>query len=183
MKELEKEWFKEDAVALAPKLLGKIMRYGECCGRIVEVEAYTTDDAAHSRTLTPRSRIIYETYGHWYVYFTYGMHYCANVTTNAGGAGAILIRALEPLEGIELMEKRRKTFDLHNLCSGPAKLCQALSITTAENGLPIQNDFTIYDAPEIPEQDIVSGPRIGIRQATELPWRFLIKDNSFVSRK
>ncbi len=176
---LPAEWFAGDA----PVVARKVMRYGSCSGRIVETEAYTTDDASHGRTLTPRSRIMHETHGHWYVYFTYGMHFCANVTTNKGGVGAVLIRALEPLEGIELMEERRGTFDIKNLCSGPAKLCQALSITLAENGLPIEGDFAIYDAPPVPDKDVAAGPRIGIRLATDLPWRFSIKGNPFLSRK
>ena len=183
MKQLPKSWFEADAVKLAPKLLGKIVRYRDCSGIIVETEAYTTDAASHAAKVTPRSEIMRNSYGHWYVYFTYGMHFCANVTTNKDGIGAILIRAVEPLEGIEKMEDRRGTYDIKNLASGPAKFCKAFGITTAENGLPITDDFAIYDSPEIPKEQIGTSGRIGIRSATELPWRFYIKGNKFVSRK
>jgi DNA-3-methyladenine glycosylase len=192
-KPLPHSWFAADAVELAPKLLGKIVRYRDCMGIIVETEAYTNDSASHGKVLTPRSQIMHDTYGHWYVYFTYGMHFCANVTTNKDGVGAVLIRAVEPLEGIEKMEERRNTFDVRNLASGPAKFCKAFGITKAENGLPIeestesakdfQNSFVIYDAPEIPAKQIGTSGRIGIRQGTELPWRFYIKGSKFVSRK
>jgi DNA-3-methyladenine glycosylase len=177
---LPHSWFAADAVELAPKLLGKIVRYRDCTGIIVETEAYTNDSASHGKVLTPRSQIMHDTYGHWYVYFTYGMHFCANVTTNKGGVGAVLIRAVQPLEGIEKMEERRNTFDIRNLASGPAKFCKAFGITKAENGL---NSFVIYDAPEIPAKQIGTSGRIGIRHGTELPWRFYIKGNKFVSRK
>jgi DNA-3-methyladenine glycosylase len=190
MKRLPKEWFAGDAVDIAPKLLGKIVKYRDCSGIIVETEAYTNDEAAHSFTKTPRSQLLYDTYGHWYVYFTYGMHYCANVTTNKGSAGAVLIRAVEPLEGIDKMEERRQSrkgqfrpIPLKDLCSGPAKFAQAFGITTAENGLPIEGDFAIYDAPEVAKSSIGTSPRIGISKATDLPYRFYIKGNKFVSRK
>jgi DNA-3-methyladenine glycosylase len=183
MKRLPKSWFAADAVELAPKLLGKVVKYRDCAGIIVETEAYTTDPASHGARLTPRSKVMHETYGHWYVYFTYGMHYCANVTTNRDGAGAILIRAVEPLEGIEKMEERRGTFAIQNLCSGPAKFAKAFGITKAENGLPIADDLAIYDSPEIPADQIIASPRIGISKAADLPWRFYIKGNKFVSRK
>jgi DNA-3-methyladenine glycosylase len=182
-KPLPHSWFASDAVELAPKLLGKIVRYRDCMGIIVETEAYTNDSASHGKVLTPRSQIMHDTYGHWYVYFTYGMHFCANVTTNKDGVGAVLIRAVEPLEGIEKMEARRNTFDVRNLASGPAKFCKAFGITKAENGLPIAESFVIYDAPDVPTKQIGTSSRIGIRQGTELPWRFYIKGSKFVSRK
>jgi DNA-3-methyladenine glycosylase len=180
---LPKSWFADDAVELAPKLLGKIVKYRDCIGIIVETEAYTTDAASHAFRITPRSQILRDTYGHWYVYFTYGMHFCANVTTNKDSTGAVLIRAVEPIEGIEKMEERRGIFDSQKLTNGPAKFCKAFGITTAENGLPITGDFAIYDAPEIPSKEIGISGRIGIRADTELPWRFYIKGNKFVSRK
>jgi DNA-3-methyladenine glycosylase len=182
-KSLPRSWFAADAVELAPKLLGKIVRYRDCAGIVVETEAYTIDSASHAYRITPRSQIMRDTYGHWYVYFTYGMHYCANVTTNKDGIGAVLIRAVEPTEGIEKMEERRGTFDAKKLCSGPARFCQAFGITKAENGLAVGGDFVIYDAPEIPADQIGTSSRIGITQGTELPWRFYIKDSAFLSRK
>ena len=182
MKELSQSWFARDALEVARDLLGKTMRFRDCAGIIVETEAYTTDAASHGRVLTERSRLLYETYGHWYVYFTYGMHYCANVTTNRDGVGAVLIRAVEPIDGIELMKERRNTDDVRKLCSGPARLAQAFGITKKENGLPVGGEFTIYDAKAIPDAEIVAGPRIGITKDTHLPWRFTIKDSPFVSR-
>lgn len=183
MKRLPQSWFIQDAVTLAPLLLGKIIRLGDLAGRIVEVEAYTTDPASHAHKITPRSQGMWDTYGHWYVYFTYGMHYCMNVTTNKGGAGAILIRAAEPLSGTEIMKERRGTTDIRALCSGPAKLCQAFGVTKEHNGLPLSENFGIYDAPPIPPAEIVTATRIGIKKSVELPWRFYIKDSPFISRK
>ncbi|MBA3788940.1 DNA-3-methyladenine glycosylase [Patescibacteria group bacterium] len=183
MKRLLQSWFVGDAVALAPKLLGKIIKYRDCSGIIVETEAYTTDPASHGYRITPRSQIMRDTYGKWYVYFTYGMHFCANITTNKGGIGAVLIRAVEPLVGTEKMEERRGIFEVQNLTNGPAKFCKAFGITKAENGLPIAGDFSIYDAPELSAQEIGISSRIGISQGIDLPWRFYIKGNPFVSRK
>ncbi|MHB8661030.1 MAG: DNA-3-methyladenine glycosylase [Minisyncoccota bacterium] len=183
MKPLPRSWFAGDAVTLARKLLGKVVRRGSCSGIVVETEAYTVDPASHAFRITPRSAVMRDTYGHWYVYFTYGMHWCANVTTDAGGVGAVLIRAVEPVEGIALMKRRRDTDLVRNLCSGPAKFCEAFGITGKENRKPLGNSFAIYDAPEIAAKDIGVSGRIGIRSGTELPWRFYIKRNPFVSRK
>ncbi len=182
MKPLPRSWFEEDAVTLAPKLLGKIVKKGSCVGVIVETEAYTTDAASHAAKGGERGRLMRETFGHWYVYFTYGMHWCANVTTNKGGTGAVLIRAVEPTEGFAAMKRRRKTDAPKNLTNGPAKFCQAFGITGKENDLPVGGDFAIYDAPERAKKDIGTSGRIGIKNGTELPWRFYIKGNPFVSR-
>lgn len=182
MKELPPVWFARDAVTVARDLLGKTLRFNECAGVIVETEAYTDDQASHGRRLTERSRLMHETYGHWYVYFTYGMHYCVNVTTNEEAVGAVLIRAVEPIEGIDIMKERRGTDKLTNLCSGPGKLCKAFAITKEQNGLPIAAPFTIYDAPSIDPIQVSASPRIGIRQATDLVWRFSLTGNPHVSR-
>ena len=181
MKKLPKHWFAEDALTLAPKLLGKIVKKGSCTGIIVETEAYMSDAASHAFRASPRSIHMRETYGHWYVYFTYGMHWCANVTVDKADVGAILIRAVEPIKGIPLMKKRRKTDNLHRLGSGPACFTQAFGITGSDNGLPLSSDFGIYDAPAIAPENIIASPRIGIREAIDLPWRFSVKDNPFVS--
>ncbi|MHB8710047.1 MAG: DNA-3-methyladenine glycosylase [Minisyncoccota bacterium] len=194
MKPLPRSWFADSAVALAPKLLGKIIRRGNCSGIVVETEAYAADPASHAFRITPRSAIMRDTYGHWYIYFTYGMHWCANVTTDAKGVGAVLIRAVEPIEGITLMKRRRGTGVARNLCSGPAKFCEAFGITGKDNRTPLDGDFArhtgrsvsgfaIYDAPEIALENIGVSGRIGIKSGTELPWRFYIKRNPFVSRK
>lgn len=183
MTSLPRSWFAGNAVELARKLLGKVVRRGSCSGIIVETEAYTIDPASHAFRITPRSAVMRDTYGHWYVYFTYGMHWCANVTTNAGGVGAVLIRAVEPVGGVALMKRRRGTDVIRNLCSGPAKFCEAFGITGKENHTPVGGDFAIYDAPAIAEKDIGVSSRIGIKNGTDLPWRFYIKGNPFVSRK
>ncbi len=182
-KMLSRAWFSGDAVELAPKLLGKIVRRGSCAGVIVETEAYATDPASHAYRITPRSAPMRDTYGHWYVYFTYGMHYCANITTNKGGIGAVLIRAVEPIAGIPLMKRRRKTNSLMNLCSGPAKFCQAFGIDKNLNRLPVGSDCAIYDAPALPSEAIGISGRVGIKKGTHLPWRFYIKESPFVSKK
>lgn len=186
MQPLPLSFFECDAVTLAPKLLGKIVKKGACTGVIVETEAYGTDPASHAYKVTPRSAPMRDTYGHWYVYFTYGMHYCANVTCDKDGIGAVLIRAVEPIEGIEAMRLRRKSPALTN---GPAKFCEAFGITKKQNGLPAAGDlpasktgFAIFDAPAIPKSRIAASPRIGISAGKHLPWRFYIKNNPFVSR-
>jgi DNA-3-methyladenine glycosylase len=211
---VSKSFFEQSALALAPQLLGKIIKKGSCVGRIVEVEAYGTDPASHAYKITPRSAIMRDTYGHWYVYFTYGMHYCVNVTCDKGGIGAVLIRAVEPIEGVELMLQQRgmprfeecelpsaaqssektgvtlrKTRLPSKLTNGPAKFCEAFDITTKQNGLPLSKDFGIFEPPKfmvyhklVPESFIGISPRIGISAGKDLPWRFYIKDNPFVSR-
>ncbi len=183
---LAKEWFAGDAVSLAPKLLGKIVKKGTCEGIVVETEAYTIDPASHAFRITPRSRAMRDTYGHWYVYFTYGMHWCANVTTNKGSVGAVLVRAVEPIAGIALMQRRRKVkrSDLftRELCNGPAKFCKAFGIARKENGLPVGGEFAIYDAPPVAREDIAISTRIGVKNGKDLLWRFYVKDSPFVSR-
>lgn len=124
-----------------------------------------------------------ETYGHWYVYFTYGMHWCANVTAGKGLVGGVLIRAVEPLEGIETMAARRGTAKRTDLCSGPARFAQAFGIDTRFNGLPIGGELALFDAPELPAERIALSPRIGISKALHLPWRFYEKDSPYVSGK
>jgi len=183
MKTLSASFFACSAVELAPKLLGKVVRKGSCTGIIVETEAYGTDPASHAYKITPRSKIMQETYGHWYVYFTYGMHHCANITCDKEGIGAVLIRAVEPLEGLGVMKHRRETTEVENLANGPAKFCEAFSITKKENGSPVGSDFTIYHAPAIPKNKIATSPRIGISAGRSLLWRFYIKNNLFVSKK
>lgn len=181
MKKISKEFCKVDALTLAPQLLGKIVRLGECSGRIVETEAYMEDKASHARSATPRSRVMRETYGCWYVYFTYGMHHCVNVTAGTT-PGGVLIRALEPLTGIETMQKRRGKGK--GLASGPAKLTQALGITTQLNGSSLHDPLELLDDGVVVDaKDVVETTRIGIKQDVELPWRFYIRGNESVSVK
>ena len=162
-------------------------------GRIVEVEAYLgeRDPASHAyRGITPRNEVMFGEGGHLYVYFTYGMHFCSNVVTEGEGKGrAVLIRALEPLGGIDAMLDLRSAGRTRpctdgELCSGPGKLCQAFGIARSENGTDLCGD-TIWLARNRGESTpltIMRSTRIGITRGQEHTWRFFLKDNPFVSR-
>ena len=175
---------------MAKKLLGKVLVHrtekGIISGRIVETEAYTCDDpACHaSRGMTRRNAVMFGQAGHAYVYFTYGMYFCLNAVTGLEGVGeAVLIRAAEPLEGIELMMANRGTDDLTNLASGPGKLCQAFAIDRNQNGLDLtDSELMIVDDGWKPSE-IITSTRIGIRLAADRPWRFYVAGNPHVSRK
>ncbi|AVC44204.1 3-methyladenine DNA glycosylase [Francisella tularensis subsp. novicida] len=178
----------------AKKLLGHFLvsKYNNkiLIGKIVETEAYLYNDpACHSYSnRTKRNSMMYAQSGTSYVYFTYGMHYCFNVVTADVGIGeAILIRALEPIAGIEQMQLNRSKTKLIDLCSGPAKLTQALNINLKDNGINLlDKDSSIllrYNNDLINEIDIVQTQRIGISKAKDMPYRFYIKDNIFVSKK
>ncbi len=179
-----------DPVDVGPRLLNKLLVRGTRVGRIVEVEAYrgSQDPASHAfGGRTRRNAIMFGPPGHLYVYFTYGMHWCANVVCGPEGTGhAVLIRALAPVSGLAVMRRARPpgTTDLH-LTSGPAKLCQAFGITgpadgadlvTGDRGLTVRDDGV--PPPAVPG---VSG-RIGIRQAADRPWRWWVMGDSHVSR-
>ncbi|MBD3234295.1 MAG: DNA-3-methyladenine glycosylase [candidate division Zixibacteria bacterium] len=188
---LPQSFYNRNTLAVAEELLGKVFRRtissSTLSGRIVETEAYIAknDPACHAfNGRTDRNEIMFGPPGFAYVYFTYGMHYCLNfVTEPEGVAAAVLIRALEPISGIETMKANRKTDKITNLCSGPAKLTQALSITKEDNGLPLfEGNFLVEDDGFL-DFDIVTTTRIGIRQGAEFPWRFYIKDSPYVSRK
>ena len=182
---------------VARDLLGKLLvvpnRNGKrVSGRIVEVEAYRgpQDRAAHSygERRTRRTEPMYGVGGTAYVFFVYGMYYQFNVVTNVVDAPhAVLIRAVEPVEGIELMRKRRSSQTGHNLTNGPGKLCIALNIDRRLDGEDLLgNKVWLEEGVKVPRSRIMSGPRIGIDYAAEWkdkPWRFWIKDNPFVSRK
>lgn len=179
---LKKELFKKDAVELARFLLGKEIRYGNCSGIIVETEAYKNDPASHAYKITPRSRIMLDSYGKWYIYFVYGMFFCLNITTNEGEPGAVLIRALQPIDGIKVMEKRRKTTELLNLCSGPGKLCTAFGITKELNGTDLNKEIFLHDCEKLGKFSVGISSRIGIKNGKGLDWRFFVKNNPFVSK-
>ena len=188
MKQLTEEFFKRDTVKTARELLGNIINYGGTSGMIVETEAYKgyPDEASHAAKKTPRSAIMFDTYGSFYIYFVYGNHYCLNITTEDGNPGAVLIRALKPVCGMELMAKRRgirleNGKNLINLSNGPGKLCQAMNITGALNGSRVGGKIKVFDCDK--KFCIVETTRIGIKKATRLKWRFYIKDNIFVSKK
>ncbi len=185
---------------VARALLGKILvhesRDGVTAGRIVEVEAYRgpEDRAAHTAggRRTPRNEVMWGPAGRLYVYFTYGMHYCCNVVTRAAGVPeAVLLRALEPLDGIALMRRRRAAVVAAEiaeagLCRGPANLCRAMGIGRALNGADLTTGpVVLLDAPAVPPAQIARSPRIGVAYAgpdAALPWRFFVRDSRAVSR-
>ena len=191
---IEKEFYKKSALEVAPELLGltlvHITNEGITKGKIVEVEAYmgTKDKAAHSYSGLPtkRTKPMFGEAGHSYVYLIYGMYYCMNVVANkVGKAEAVLIRALEPVEGIELMTNRRKGKALKQLCSGPGKLCIAMGINKANNGMDLCGDQLYIEVPEAKEEFVISeSKRINIDYAEEAKdylWRYTIKDSKFLS--
>jgi DNA-3-methyladenine glycosylase len=178
------------AEIVAPRLLGSLLVSdlgGEhIVGRIVETEAYKQSDvASHSyRGETERTRVMFGLPGYLYVYFTYGMHYCCNVVCEPAGQGAaVLLRALEPVEGQEFMMHRRGTHDEQNLCSGPAKLTQALAINKNNNGHNLSKPpLRLILKPKLDERKIIEGPRIGISKGLDVSWRFYEANNPFVSK-
>jgi DNA-3-methyladenine glycosylase len=181
-----------DPVDIAPFLLNKVLVRGGRAGRIVEVEAYKgeLDAASHAyRGLTPRTAVMFGPPGFLYVYFTYGMHWCANVVCGPDGqAGAVLIRALAPSKGVdEMWRARLAARRSRDLCNGPAKLCQALGITGIDNGTdllarPARARVRLVDDGAPPPESPGQGRRIGIRVATEEPWRFWVPGDENVSR-
>ena len=189
---LDQDFFVRSTLTVARDLLGKIFfrRYEGrvLAGRIVEVEAYhgEGDEAAHSYNgRRPRNEVMFRNGGYLYVYFTYGMHFCMNVVTEGEGTGAaVLIRGIEPLEGIDTMrELRGHPRREHDLTNGPAKICQAFAIARAENGLLLDGAILgIADASAIPAKRVVTSPRIGITRSRELPWRMYVEDSPWVSR-
>lgn len=209
MKPLPRSFYLRPTVHIAKDLLGKyIIRKLEgkrLVGKIVETEAYCEGDpASHSyRGKTKRNEVMFGRGGHLYVYFTYGMHFCANVVTRLEGIGeAVLIRAVEPVEGIEVMMKNRQrgtgagekggstkrrdgesTKELANLTNGPAKFCEAFGIGRKENGTDLLGDeIFIAHGEKIAASTIGRSTRIGIKNGTEKKWRFFVKGNTWVSR-
>ncbi len=187
--ELNLEFLNAPASEVAPRLLGCILeRYidGQILhAKIVETEAYDQSDvASHSYNgRTSRTEVMFGSSGHLYVYFTYGMHYCCNIVVGEAGYGAaVLIRSVEPLEGIEIMENRRGKNGVQ-ATNGPAKLCQALNIGKAMNGHDLRKgELRLIPQPPLQSTLITQTTRIGISQAKDVPWRFYIKENPYVSR-
>ena len=166
-----------DAEEVAPQLLNRVLEVNGCAGRIIEVEAYRSHDpASHTfRGRTNRNSVMFGPPGHLYVYFTYGMHHCANVVTGAVGDGqGVLMRAVEPLSGVEEMIARRGRST--HLADGPGKLCQAFGLDLTHTGRDVcgPGDIRIVDDGTPPPRDVVATPRIGITKAVDLPWRFLV---------
>ena len=196
LKVLKRPFYLKSAAVVAKRLLGKklvrVVNGRRLSGIIVEVEAYLgfKDPASHTFDghRTTRVESMYKGGGYAYVYFVYGMHFCFNVVVGKEGEGqAVLIRALEPVEGIPIMTRRRGKKG-RRLANGPAKLCQALGISSSENGVDLTHFKGLFleeSSCSIPQSQIAAGPRIGVEYAGEAarwPLRFYIKDNKFVSK-
>ena len=192
MKRLEKQFYEQPTLELAEQLLGKIivrMLPGNIrlTARIVETEAYLgqDDEACHAwRGKTARNQIMFRAPGTMYVYFTYGCHYLLNIVSEPEeSAGAVLVRAMEPLEGLAFMEGQRGTSSLTNLMSGPGKLAQALALDSRCNGKDLFGDeFFLENAPPLPASMIGTSTRVGISKSRELPWRKFMINNPHVSK-
>ena len=189
---LARAFYDRDTEIVARELLGSILEcdtdQGRASGIIVETEAYIgeQDAACHAAAgLTKRTEPLYGPPGNAYVYFIYGMHWCINAVTRARGLpSAVLIRALEPLDGVALMRRRRpRARTDRELTNGPGKLCAALGIDNRMNGIPLQGRPVVIRAGRsVPDRDVVVTPRIGITQAADWPLRYFVRDNQFVSR-
>ena len=181
---LRRDFFDRSVHEVAPDLIGATFLCDGVGGRIVELEAYHhTDPAAHSfNGRTERNAVMFGPPGFVYVYRSYGIHWCVNfVCEEAGSASAVLIRALEPLEGLAKMRRRRGMTDARLLCSGPGRLCEALGITHADNGLAL--DAAPFELRRRTDDvEIAVGPRIGLTKAVERPWRYGLKGSRFLSK-
>jgi DNA-3-methyladenine glycosylase len=184
MNPIRRAFFARSVHAVAPDLIGATFLVDGVGGRIVEVEAYHhTDPAAHSfGGLTERNAVMFGPPGYVYVYRSYGIHWCVNfVCEPKGSASAVLIRAIEPLEGLAKMRRRRGVHDPRLLCSGPGRLCEALGITHAHNGLAL--DAAPFELRRRDgDVDIAIGPRIGLTKAVDQPWRYGLKGSRFLSK-
>jgi DNA-3-methyladenine glycosylase len=184
MRRLRRDFFARSVHEVAPELIGATLLVDGVGGTIVEVEAYDQEDpASHGfRGPTPRNAAMFGPPGHAYVYRSYGIHWCLNLVCDVEGrAEAVLIRALEPTEGLDEMRARRGLDDPRTLCSGPGKLCQALGVTRAHDGLPLDAPpFEVRPRTAAPE--IATGPRIGITRAAQLPWRYGLAGSRYLSR-
>jgi DNA-3-methyladenine glycosylase len=190
---LDREFYARDTIIVAKELLGKLIvreiNNGLICAKIVETEAYIGDHdpASHSfGRITERNKIMYGPAGYAYVYFIYGNYYCFNaVTGNECEGNAVLIRAAEIIEGKELaLGYRKLTSGSHEIANGPAKLCMALQIDKKFNGHDLTNEGELFVAAgeETKKSDIISTKRIGISKGTDLPYRFIVKGNPFVTK-
>jgi DNA-3-methyladenine glycosylase len=177
-------FFNRSVHEVAHDLIGCTVAHGGTAGVIVETESYHAEDEACHAFVGPtaRNRVLFGPPAHAYVYLSYGIHSLLNfVAEPEGEAAAVLIRALEPVEGIELMRKRRGVERVEELCSGPGKLTQALGIGLGLNGVSLQEGpIQVLDGRRRPE--VVTAPRIGITKAADLPWRFCAAGSRFVSR-
>lgn len=199
-RKLKKDFYNRNVLIVAKELLGKIFT---SCDResgkilrakIVEVEAYdgSIDEAAHTfGGETERNKVMFFEGGHLYVYFIYGIHYCANVVAGSANEGtAVLLRGMEPIDGIDVFALRRfgitNIEERHklNLLNGPAKICQAFALDRGYNGTSLlENDIFINNSEKRSKSEIVTTTRIGIKKSVDLPWRFYLKNSQYISKK
>jgi DNA-3-methyladenine glycosylase len=181
---LGREFFARSVHEVAPALVGCPLLVNGVGGRIVEVEAYDGEDpASHGYGgMTQRNRSMFGPPGRAYVYRSFGIHWCLNLVCEEDGiAAAVLVRALEPSDGIDAMRERRAFEDVRLLCAGPGRLCQALGVTREHDGLPLdQPPFDLR--PAVEDVEVLAGPRIGITRAVDLPWRYGLAGSRFLSR-
>lgn len=195
---LSKSFYCRDLLTVAKELLGKVLVKKNLenllAVKIVEVEAYDgeIDKAAHSYGgKTKRNKVMFNEGGYFYVYLTYGVHHCCNIVTGVEDKGtAVLIRAVEPLKGLDVMIKNRfgrkliNDKEIINLTSGPGKVCKALGINKNHSSIDLTGDkIFLLDQPKVKALEIGISKRIGITRSTNYPWRFYIKENQFLSRK
>jgi DNA-3-methyladenine glycosylase len=183
-KRLTRSFFSRSVHEVAPDLIGAVLLVNGVGGRLVEVEAYHhTDPAAHSYIgPTERNAVMFGPPGYAYVYRSYGIHWCLNLVCEpAGSASAVLIRAIEPTEGLAVMRRRRGLAEVRLLCSGPGRLCEALGVTHAHNGLALTAaPFAIFARQG--DEEVIAGPRIGLNKAVDKPWRYGLKGSRFLSK-
>ena len=182
---LRQEFFARSVHEVAPDLVGATLLVEEVGGTIVEVEAYDHEDpAAHGyRGRTARNASMFGPPGHAYVYRSYGVHWCLNfVCEDEGTASAVLVRALEPTDGLELMRARRGLEDDRLLCAGPGRLCQALAVSREHDGLPLDRPPFRLESRDR-DLDVTAAPRVGITRAADLPWRYAATGSPYLSRR
>jgi DNA-3-methyladenine glycosylase len=186
LRPLSRRFYARPALELAPDLIGRLLvrriKGRLLIGRVVEAEAYGPNDpASHSyRGPTPRNATMFGSPGHAYVYISHGIHHCLNLTT--GGASAVLLRALEPMEGMAEMARRRRVADPRLFCAGPGRLCQALGVTLSEDGQALSRRGGLWVAEGRPVDAVRATPRVGLTVATDMAWRFVEDGSRYLSR-